>query len=454
MQLVSAIITLILCLSFFIIDREKKLIIIFIGNICFDSFQFADFSFATFKSFSYLCFFISELKYISYYITEIKRTPIFKLLLIVFIGAIIVISTSKNINSFNTLFGFIINDLIAKYVIIVYSFVALKNYITFDKLEKILFTCILFITFIGIINFLLKTPIWKDLFSPDSNTLNFDSDTRFRVLSTFIYSFDYGQTNFMLLLITLYGKSKRLITNFKFKLSIACCLFGIIVCGCRTVLASSLIGFTVYILFNYTTAKVVKYYLACLSCFILSYCFIPQVQEKTEFLLSAIDPDSKVNGSSSSMRLEQYATVFMLIQDKPFIGNGHNYFLRDLGWDKGEGAIATKYSKLAGLEGAIMSILLERGFIGVFVYSFFYIGLICFALKMRKKARSECATAIAILISFIAYGNMTGELNSASLTFLLSGFLLKLAYLKNNTNYNIVYRLTHRHNPIIINQIS
>lgn len=93
MQLVSAIITLILCLSFFIIDREKKLIIIFIGNICFDSFQFADFSFATFKSFSYLCFFISELKYISHYITEIKRTPIFKLLLIVFIGAIIVIST-------------------------------------------------------------------------------------------------------------------------------------------------------------------------------------------------------------------------------------------------------------------------------------------------------------------------------------------------------------------------
>lgn len=454
MQSVSAIITLILGLSFFIITREKKLLIILIGNICFDTFLFANYSFATFKAFSYLCFFISELKYISYYIREIKQTPIFKIILIICVGVLIVIATSKNINNFNTLFGFITTDLIAKYVVVVYSFVALKNYDIFNKLEKIIFPCILFITFIGIINLLLRTPIWKEMFYHPNNSFSIDNDDRFRVLSTFTYCFDYGQTNFMLLLMTLYGKSKRLITNFKFKLSIACCLFGIIFCGCRTVLASSLIGFTVYILFNYTTAKVVKYYLAGLSCFILSYCFIPQVQEKTEFLLSAIDPDSKVSGSSSSMRLEQYATVFMLIQDKPFIGNGHNYFLRDLGWDKGEGAIATKYSKLAGLEGAIMSILLERGFIGVFVYSFFYIGLICFALKMRKKARSECATAIAILISFIAYGNMTGELNSASLTFLLSGFLLKLAYLKNNTNYNIVYRLSNRHNSIIINKTS
>lgn len=452
MQSVSAIITLILGLSFFIINREKKLFIIVWGSICCDIFQFANFSFATFKSFSYLCFFISELKYISYYIREIKQTPIFKIILTICFGAVVVISTSKNINNFNTLFGFITIDLIAKYVVVVYAFVALKNYTVFTKLEKVIFPCILFITVIGFINFILKTPIWINIFSPKINHVF--SDDRFRVLSTFTYCFDYGQTNFMLLLMTLYGKSKRLITNFKFKLSIACCLFGIIFCGCRTVLASSLIGFTVYMLFNYTTAKVVKYYLAGLSCFILSYCFIPQVQEKTEFLLSAIDPDSKVSGSSSSMRLEQYATVFMLIKDKPFIGNGHNYFLRDLGWDKGEGAIATKYSKLAGLEGAIMSILLERGFIGVFVYSFFYIGLICFALKMRKKARSECATAIAILISFIAYGNMTGELNSASLTLLLSGFLLKLAYLKNNTNYNIAYRLSNRYNPIIINQTS
>lgn len=421
MNVFSLIITIAFCLGILLANRNLKLILFIICLVCFDAIQISEYAFTSLRNLACICLFLSELPHIRDVIINLRGTPLIKMSIIAFIGAVIVILNSHNINSFNTLFGFIIKELIAKYFVIIYGFYTFTKINSLKGIYRILLPCTIFITIIAIISLIIGRNIWVEIFGTQGYDL-IKGDRQY-ISSTFIYSFDYGQMCLILLLTYIYGKYKRVINRNVFIIGTVCCLFGIIFCGCRTVLATSIIGVFSFILFNYGVARSIPYYFSIILLFGAAYFSMPSVQQKADFFFSAFDDNSQISGSNKTMREGQYQMAALLIRDNILFGKGHNYFLRDLGWDKGK----SDYSELAGLEGAVMSILLERGIIGTIIYGLYYSLLILYCLKYRKQAKSEISVIISIILSFLCFGNMTGELDSAMPTLLWSGIFIRLS---------------------------
>lgn len=429
-HLIVLIVSIFMCLSCFFMKREKKMLLILISCLLFEDFKISDYAFSSLRNLLCIIFFISELKYFPHYIKSLKKVHILYLFIIVIIGALIVAVTSHNINSLSSLLGFLTLELIAKYFVIIYSFVSISKHTSLIRIYNVVSCCLICMTLIGVINYFFKYSLWGNYFLSDELDIIAYTGERFRVQSTFIYSFDYGQACVMICLFTLYMNSKKILKRNLFWFSIACCMFGIISCGCRTVLASFIIALSLYTILNYTFSKATAIFLWAFGLVIISYLFVPIAHEKVDFLLSTLDSDSTVGGSSNTMRIGQYAAVFKFVKDNIVFGLGHNFFLLDIGWQDGMYSMASKYQVLFGLEGVLMLLLLERGVIGVLIYIIFYFGLIRAFKRYFKYAKTEVSTAVSIIISFIAYGNMTGELNSAMLTFIFSGIFLKIAYIK------------------------
>ena len=131
---------------------------------------------------------------------------------------------------------------------------------------------------------------------------------------------------------------------------------------------------------------------------------------------------SDVGGSSLEMRYMQYAAVLYHVQDSPLLGKGYHYFLIDMGWQ--DGFLGLRDDRLYGLEGVTMVYILERGFIGLFIYLLIYISLIMYCIKNKQIDRKLSALGISILTVYLLFANMTGELKSVYPTLLLMGMAI------------------------------
>lgn len=429
MSIIAAIITFSLGISFFFKKRISKILILIIGCICFDCFRISEISVTQFKVFLCLCFFLSEIKYLKFYFSQIKNTVILKLIIVVIVGSIILIITSPHLNSIISIGSYISTDLIAKYFVIIYSFVAISKINDLSPIIKTTYKCLIILSCIGFFEFILERPIWLNLLEIN-NVSTVIYDGRLRLSSMFIYTFDYGQICVIIsyILVFCFIKKKYLSKN-QILIGFIGCLFGILMCGSRSVIICFILGLVCYSLTKYTITKNVKRLFLITTLVTILVIIIPQMRDKFDFILSSFDSNSEVSGSSIEMRITQYATVFMLVVASPIFGLGYNYFYMDLGWSSGLNVAEMPYPELAGLEGALMSIVLERGIVGVLVYIIFYVGLLWYANKIKGTDKDYSAVSIAIIISFVIYGNMTGELNSAMPTLLFSGIFLKLAYI-------------------------
>lgn len=429
MSIFAAIITLLLGILFFFKRRILKITILVIGCICFDCFRISEISVTQLKTFLCLCFFLSEVKYFNYYISQIRRTAILKLIVIVVIGSIILILTSPHLDSIISIGSYITIDLIAKYFVIIYSFVSISRINDICSIVKVSYKCLIVLTCIGIFELFLGFPLWLNALDV-SNSSSIIHDDRLRLSSMFIYTFDYGQICIIISYVLLFCSIKnRYLSRKQIFIGFGSCLFGVLMCGSRSVLVCFILGLVCFSLVKYSISKNIKKLFFITISLSLLIIFIPQISDKFDFILSSFSLDSDVGGSSMEMRIIQYATVFMLVMSSPIFGMGYNYFYLDLGWSSGLNVAQMPYPELAGLEGALMSILLERGFLGVLIYILFYGGLLWYANKIKGIDKDYSAVFIAIISSFVAYGNMTGELNSAMPTLLYGGIFLKLAYI-------------------------
>lgn len=428
MQYIGGLITLLLGLSQFFLKIEKKICILIAGAICFDCFSFSELSIAKFETFVCFCFFLSELKYFEKRIKILRNTNIISLINVVTCGAIVCIVTSPHLRSITSIAGFIVSDLIAKYFVICYGFIGLTRIKDIKDYLRVAKLCLLILTFFAILNFLLARSPWIELFKPEVVGDMIVGD-RLRLNSMFIYTFDYGQTCIVILLTFLYGLRKKIYAERTIYLCIGFCLFGIIMSGSRSILATGLLSVLIFFSITNSFRNNIKLYSRYIVLLLPLILLVPAVNEKMMFLLSALDTNSTVAGSSANMRIIQYLTVISIIQASYIFGMGYQYFFIDLGWSSGLDTSRMLYPELAGLEGALMSILLERGIFGCLVYIIFYGGLIITALKLRKYDKEASAAATSILVSFVLFGNMTGELNSAVICLLFSGFFMRICYL-------------------------
>ena len=415
----------VICILMFFVNRQKKYIFLLINYICLTSVTIPGIPFGNSLFIVPICFFLSELKNITYNYHNLSPY-IKKILLIMTIATIILQINSPHYNDsvFNTT-RLIVSELITKYFVIAYAFISIKNFDEFHKISKSLYYALIILTIFGILNLITHSSILLNGIDLGSSNSNND---RFRVQAMYINPFDYGYTCIALLYLIFLVYNKGFITLKEYYISIACCIFGIVTCGSRSVILTAIISYLIYIILSKSFSK--KLYILFISTIlsIASYNFIPSVNEKVNQTLSIFTDSSgnKVEGSNLDMRETQYLTTLFYIKDNPLFGRGRDFFYIDLGWKDINENRDLVITDLAGLDGVVMSLLLERGIIGVIFYFIFYITLFFKFIRYKKYDKETSCIGISIIIAYMFFANSNGELNSVGLTLLICGALLHI----------------------------
>lgn len=424
----------VVCVSMFFIDKNKKFVLLLINYICLTPITIPGVPFGNSVFIVPICFFISELKNFTNDFHNLS-SYLKKILLIMIIATIILQINSPHYNdsAFNTT-RLIISELITKYFIIAYAFISIKNFDEFQKISKGVYYALIILTIFGILNLITHSSILLNSLGFENS--NVDND-RFRVQALFANPFDYGYTCILLLYIITLLYNKRIMTIKKYYISLVCCIFGIVACGSRSVILTAIISYLIYIILAKSFSK--KLYILVIATIlsIASYNFIPGVNEKVNQTLSIFTDSSgnKVEGSNLDMRETQYLATLFYIKDNPLFGRGKDFFNIDLGWKDINENRDLVITDLAGLEGVVMSLLLERGLAGVLFYFIFYITIFFKFIKYKKYDKETSCVGISIIIAYMFFANSNGELNSVGPTLLICGALLHIIETKSMKSF-------------------
>ena len=146
--------------------------------------------------------------------------------------------------------------------------------------------------------------------------------------------------------------------------------------------------------------------------------FSPSIENIFASVFSIFSEEGDGTGSSIGMRQLQYVSVFSYLNnDNLLLGNGMGFCTSVLG----VGTDMKIDKDLYGLEGVLMTLILERGVIGVLIWAIFYVSLICFFIKKRSIDKVTCAFSLSLLVSYLIFANSTGELGCIYPTYLLLG---------------------------------
>ena len=407
-----------------------------LSTICLDA---VILNFVPFGNSQYIlshCFILSEIPYIRQYIKTLKKTIIYSILLIVIIATIVLLINSPHYNNnlTNTLRLFI-TELTGKYFAICYAFISIRSMNNMKPILKVSYYGLLILTVFGVLNFITGRAWFIDTIGShmtvDENIQDlggkFTHSDRFRVQAMFFSPFDYGYICVLLLLLQLWGYVKKLVSKRQFHISAVCCIFGVLFCGCRTNILCCVIGVIVFVYYAYSMKQWIRYAIIGFFLCVIAYSTVPIIQEKVNQTITAFDANSQISGSSIDMRLLQYTAVLYHIRNYELFGRGLGFFNIDMGW--GESQAASLVDKdLYGLEGVVMSYLLERGIIGLLLYLAFYATILYFLYRHRVIDKQTSAFGLSLVFVYLAFANMTGELGSVFPTLLLIGCCMKLLY--------------------------
>ena len=398
----------------FRLPREYKVAILLLSSICLDAVVL---NFVPFGGSQYIlshCFILSEISHIRQYVKTFKKTIIYPLLLIVIVAAVVLIMNSPHYNgSLTDVLRLFITELTGKYFAVCYAFVSIFSMNNMKPILKVSYYGLLILTAFGALNFVTGRAWFIDTIGAHMTVAEnladlggkFTNSERFRVQAMFFSPFDYGYICILLLLLQLWGYVKKLVSKQQFYISAVCSIFGVLFCGCRTNILCCAIGLIVFVYYAYSMKQWIRY--AMMGFFLCIIAYSGQTYRRA------------VGVGSSGIWNNQHE----------WFGRGLGFFNIDMGW--GDGQLSTLVDKdLWGLEGVVMSYLLERGVIGLLLYFAFYIILLYFFYRHRFVDRQTVAFGLSILFAYLAFANMTGELDSVYPTLLLIGCCIKLIYQK------------------------
>lgn len=417
----------------FKLRREYKFAILLLASVCLDCVRI---SFIPFGVANYIlcnCFILSELPHITQCFKSLKKTILSRLMIVMIIATVVLFINSPHYAGFTQMLRMVIMELFAKYFVICYAYLSINSKEKLKPALNVSYYGLLVLTGFAVLNYITKHAIFIDEMLKGVKLTDVMEDAgamftyadRFRVQAMFPNPFNYGYICIIILLFNSYGYLKLLIKKSRFVIVVLCCLFGVFTCGCRTNIFCLLIGGAFFVMFAFNLKKKMKYIVTAMIIGTIVYSSVPLVQEKMQEMTSIFDKQSsKVVGSSLEMRTFQYLAVLYHIRDNVLFGRGKDFFNIDMGWGEGKKYLVDK--DLYGLEGVLMNHLLERGIIGVFFYSFFYLTLLTFAYKCNKYDKLASALCVAVLCTYLSFANMTGELNSVFSTLLITGVCIRL----------------------------
>lgn len=435
MGLLIKMFVILLSLSMFVVKREHKIAIMLIYGICFMSVP-GRFLIPP------IFFLVSEITHWREYLLVLKQYRLYFISFIFLFGVFLLVIHSPHLRSIGELESFFRFEILLKYLLILFPLATIKREISLRYLIKVIVIAMCVLSFFGLLNLLTSHADFIDWIS-EGMKLNdiredaggkYENNDRFRVQAMHFNPFDYGFICMAIFLIFYYFRKEKLVSKMNFYVVSFCCIFGIVFCGCRTVLVCSIIGFSIYYVLTHKFSSSMKWIIVIVALFLFAYYNIPFVTEIVNAkFLSMINDNSNVEGSSLAMRMLQFTTVLYYIRNNFLFGCGYNFFSIDMGWKDGRSGSVD--NDLEGLEGIYMNLLLERGVVGLLVYIIIMVSLIMIFLSYRKIDKTTSAFCLSLIITYLFYAIMTGELQSAYITFLLLGIGMKIYSFNSNKSF-------------------
>ena len=424
MKIVGIIVTLVCCLLMFYVKREWKAAMLVLGAMTLTLVDIPGIPLHKANLLLQVAFLLSEWRDLPRHFKRLQSTPYLWIpLLIVSFSALLAALTSPYTSIKET----IEYELLFKYFAIVYAFWAVKNEKSLKPILRISLYCLIVLTVFGVLNYLTKSAMFVNALTEGKTTLYGDvalgdvytESSRFRVQSMFNYAFDYGYMCVAILLLHLHGWYRHLESKTEFIIAIACCLFGILTCGCRIVWMSAVLSLACYSMWVFQLKRNVIYGIVAVILMIISYNTIPVVEEKVNQMTDVFVEDSETEGSSIQLRMSQYMYVAIEIEGQEWLGLGKGYWAYKYVEDP------ESIRDLLGVESVILQTLLERGFVGLALWVAFYTIIFRYFWRNRKRMRKLTGLGASILTLFLIFSIGTGELGSVYPTMLLLGFVIK-----------------------------
>ena len=420
-------------LAMFKVSRPYKVAIIILTEMVFLLVKVPGLPYGMANNLVPLAFIASEIPHVGTLLASAKGKIVWKLLILVLFSTLIAFIFSPHLHDLTVFRAYFRSNIIFCYFLLIYSYWCYSGENSLKPTLKITYYAMIFITIMGILNLLTMRAGWIELVvgnrgmagdrSAEEFATFFVEQERFRNQSVFQYAFDYGFCCISILLLHIYAVIRKLESKKTFTIVALCCLFGIFTCGCRTIMFCAIIALLSFYTMAYNVKKIINISAIAIPLLIMSYWFIPVVNNQVNTMMTLFDKDEDLGGSSIEGRMIQYAAVGYYIQDDLLFGRGVGFYSIDL---NGSAAAKDRADRdLQGLEGVTSEYLLERGIVGLALYLLFWLWMFFHIRKMKKTAPKLAALGCSIIIAYLVFAIMTGQLNSLLYILPILGYVLK-----------------------------
>ena len=441
MKIVAIIVTLVCCGLMFYVKREWKAAMLIMGAMTLTLVNIPVIPLHKANLLLQVAFLLSEWRDMPRHFNRLRNAPYLWIpLLTVSFSALLAALTSPYTSIKET----IEYELLFKYFAIAYAFWAVKNEKSLKPILQVSLYCLIVLTFFGLLNYIDKNAIFVNALTEGQTTRYGDvalgdiytESDRFRVQSMFQYGFDYGYICAAILLLHLHGWYRHLESKTEFIIAIACCTFGILTCGCRTVWVCAIFSLICYSMWVFQLNRNVIYGMIAVMLLILSYNTVPAVEEKVNQMTDIFVENSETSGSSIQLRMSQYMYVAIHAEGHEWLGLGKGY------WEYMHTKDPESIRGLYGVESIILQTLLERGIVGLLLWAAFYTVIFLYFWRNRIRRKKLTGLGVSILSLYLVFSIGTGELGAVYPTMLLLGFVIKaIEYRRLKKLYRLLIRL-------------
>ncbi len=426
MKIIAIIVTLVCCGLMFFVKREWKAALLVMGAMTLTLVKIPGMPLHNANFLLQASFLLSEWKQLQQHAKKLWRMPyLVGLLLLVSVSALLAALTSQYTGIKET----IRSELLFKYFALAYAFWAVKDEKSLKPVLEVSLYCLIVLTFFGVLNYIDKNAMFVNALTEGKTSMIYEGvalgdvfteSDRFRVQSMFKSPFDYGYICAAMLILHLHGWYRHLESKKAFVIALTCCSFGILICGCRTVWMGTVFSIACYSMWVFQLDRTVIYGMIAMILMIMSYYTVPAVEDKVNKVTDVFIENSETAGSSIQLRMSQYMLVLSRTEGHEWLGLGKGYWSSNFAEDK------ESIRGLYGVESVILGYLLERGIIGFTLWATFYIIILLYFWRNRKRRKALTGLGASILTLYLAFSIGTGELGSVYPTMLLFGMTIKM----------------------------
>ena len=247
-------------------------------------------------------------------------------------------------------------------------------------------------------------------------TMNLTEHWRFRTCFTTKHPTAFGTLLMSMFLFYAPYFKKVGVEHKKIILVLALLALNLFLCGSRTAMLCSAFGVGLYIYFK------LKPFMKVLIAGVVIFSFSAMLA----ILLQNFKTNTEHGGSSLDFRTSQLLFSVATIYNSPILGNGNKYTSHVI-FAEDSRASDSSGNDLGGLESIVFSLLIDRGFFGLFSYYLLLIWMFVLLFRYREKLH-RISGGFALIASGSLFLTLSGTIgNSSSFLFLFTG--LQLGYI-------------------------